>query len=85
MTDSARNLLVMCIDKFSPGFLIAVVLIVVAAILWITTTEIPSDLYNLLTVVVAFYFGETSARYQASVVNGMARTTLPNCKYKGDK
>lgn len=51
-------------ENITAGWVLAFVLIGVASYLWVTQGNIPDNLTNLLSIIVAFYFGETTGRVQ---------------------
>ena len=49
-------------EYFRPSFVLALVLVIAACFLWCTEGRIPETLQTIVSIVVAFYFGEGTGR-----------------------
>jgi hypothetical protein len=50
------------VNRIGVGDIIALILILVSAFLWVTQGEIPESLLSVTLIVVGFFFGESTAK-----------------------
>lgn len=50
------------VDRIGTSDIIALILILVSAFMWITSGEIPESLLSVTLIVVGFFFGENTAK-----------------------
>ena len=72
------------IDRVGTSDIIALILILVSAFMWVTQGEIPESLLSVTLIVVGFFFGENTAKrgMQAGAEYANPR---PNAPLIGDK